>query len=149
MANNEYSIFSSPIEVKNSPSSAKKVIYSDMFNDFVINPVTGDLAKKTNEDAVKQSIRNLILTGRGERPFQPDVGSDIYQMLFENITPDTLNLLETMISETIENFEPRCELVEVSVTSLVDSNDLNARIVFSLINSNNEIELITPLTRAR
>jgi phage baseplate assembly protein W len=111
--------------------------------------VTGDLARKTDEAAVRQSIRNLILTGRGERPFQPDIGSDIYQMLFENITPEVVNLLETMIEDTIKNFEPRCRLLKVEVYSLIDTNDLEARIVFTVINSDTEIELITPLTRAR
>lgn len=142
-------LFRLPIETKNTPLSAKEQTYSDFFNDMVINPITDDLAKKTNEDAVKQSIVNLILTKRGERPFQPFIGSDIYQLLFENITLETTSLLETIITETITNYEPRCNLISVTVSSVIDSNDLNARIVFKVINNDNVTELNTPLTRIR
>jgi hypothetical protein len=103
----EYSKFSSPvyreaIQPKNSTTFDGEK-YSDFFNDIIINPVTGDLAKRTNEEAVRQSIINLILTGRGERPFQPLVGSDIYQLLFETITLETTSLLETNCSESHES----------------------------------------------
>lgn len=147
--NIQSAVFRNPIQTQRTPLSEKGEIYSDFFNDFLLNPISGDLAKTTNEDAIKQSIRNLILTGRGERQFQPIIGSDIYQMLFENVTVETVALLETLITDTIQNFEPRCELLEVKVTSLIDSNDLNARIVFRLINTDNEVEFNTNLTRIR
>ena len=69
--------------------AAAKVIYSDIPNSFVAHPVSGDVTRKRNEDSIVQSIRNLLLTDRGERLFQPDVGSDIRAVLFENISPQT------------------------------------------------------------
>lgn len=137
------------VKPKNSPLRANAEKYSDFFNNMVINPVTGDLAKTTNEDAVRQSIKNLIFTGRGERPFQPNLGSDVFQMLFENITTETIAVLKSMIEDTIVNFEPRAELLRVEVNSLVDTNDLKVRIVFRVINTDTIAEVTTQLTRIR
>ena len=68
-----------------SPLSSK-VLYSDFFTNLDNNPVSEDVAVKTNENAIRQSIRNLLMTNRGERPFQPDLGGNITAMLFENTT---------------------------------------------------------------
>src|SRR6056300_244093 len=108
--------------------TAKKTIYADLFNNMDIHPISDDIALKTNENAIKQSIRNLLLTDRGERPFYPNLGSDIRALLFENFTPQTLIVLKQKIRETIENFEPRCSIVDIVLAASEDMNTVNVTI---------------------
>ena len=80
-------------------NTIKEVVYSDFFTDFSAHVNTGQLNKKTNEDAVKQSVRNLLLTDMYERPFQPTIGCNLRGLLFENFTPDTQLLAKKYIEE--------------------------------------------------
>ena len=132
-----------------TPITKKRVLYSDFGRDLVLNPVSNDVSRKLNEEAVKESIRNLVLTDKGERPFQPEVGCDVRYHLFENITPDTLGDIRNAIRDTIDSFEPRCELVDVDVTGLLDSNQLNVTITFYVINNEEPTTLKLVLNRIR
>ena len=132
-----------------TPITKKRVIYSDFGKDLTLNPVSNDVSRKLNEEAVKESIRNLVLTNRGERPFQPDIGCDINRYLFENITPDITDAIADAITTTIEDYEPRCRLVGVDVTGNSDSNTLNVAITFLLINSEEPTRLDIVLNRIR
>lgn len=100
-----------------------KEVYSDFFDDFIKSPFSDDLALVKNEKAVKQSIKNLILTNFGERLFNPDFGSDINKTLFENNFDDILALLEFRIRQSITNFEPRVYHDEDRLTVRVKSNE--------------------------
>ena len=95
-----------------TPKSKKITIYQDFKKDLEISPLSSDLTLHKDEDAVKESIKNLILTDRGERLMQPDLGGNISAMLFENITPSTLKLIEDNVRTTITLYEPRAELQE-------------------------------------
>ena len=119
----------------------KREVYSDFHKDLTLNPVSGDIARRINEDAIKESIKNLILTDRGERLFQPLVGSDIRKMLFENITPEVVLLIKEMVTDTLETYEPRCSLVGVDVLSSIDGNEISIIIVYNTINSPDPITL--------
>lgn len=132
-----------------TPITAKKELYSDFHRDFTENPITFDLARKTNEEAVKESLANLLLTDRGERPFQPNLGCDIRKMLFENITPSTVELMKEAIQNTINAYEPRVNLVGVDVKANTDSNEVTISIVFHLINSEDDIVFTRTLSRVR
>lgn len=132
-----------------TPRSVKKELYADFHMDLLQNPVSEDLARKLNEESIKESIRNLLLTDRGERLFQPEVGSDIRSMLFESITPDTLIILREMIRDTIISHEPRCNLISVDVVSAIDDNAVLVRVLFNVINSQTPVELTTTLKRIR
>lgn len=132
-----------------TPITKKREIYSDFHKDMLINPVSMDLARLINENAVKDSIRNLIMTDRGERLMQPNIGSDIRKMLFENITPETIILAKDIIEETIAKHEPRCRLIDVIVTSTIDSNALYIEIIFSIVNHEKPIHLNILLSRVR
>ena len=127
----------------------KEEQFSDFLNNFSLHPVTGSLAKTTNEFAVRQSIKNLILTDQGERLFQPNIGSDIRRSLFEPLDRVVLNDIREAISSTIKYNEPRARLLDVLVTGNEDSNELNVTILFSLINSNTPISLDVILRRVR
>lgn len=126
-----------------------RVIFSDFFTSFSRNAITGQLNKKTNEDSVKQSIRNLLLTNKGERLFQPRVGSNLTGMLFENVTTSTVTMIEEAIYETIENFEPRAELISVNVDLEPDYHTINATIYFRIINNEDVTTLNITLERTR
>lgn len=132
-----------------TPITKKQELYSDFFMNLDENPVSFDLARKTNEEAVKQSIKNLLLTDKGERPFQPNLGCNIRQMLFDNITPDTIIVMRELIRDTLEAYEPRATIIGVDVTSAIDDNSVNVVVVFKVINSSEPVTLVTSLTRVR
>ena len=123
--------------------------YSDLFNDFSRHAQTGELNRKTNENAVKQSVRNLLLTNKGERLFQPTVGSNLKALLFENATPFINQMLHDYILETIENHEPRAEIIEVQVSDDIDNNAVNISAIIQVINNNDPVELKLVLERIR
>lgn len=127
----------------------KITIYQDFKKNLEKSPVSNDLTVFKDEDAVKESIKNLILTNRGERLMQPDLGGDIQAMLFENITPAIVTLIEDKIRDTIEIYEPRAELIDVIVSSNIDDNKVNVRIVFYIKNVEQPIALDVFLERTR
>lgn len=133
-----------------TPKSRKKEeYYSDIHKDLSLNPVSSDLAKKIDEESVKESIKNLILTDRGERLFQPNLGCDVRKLLFENYTPQTRLLIETAVRETIETYEPRCILIGIDIESQIDDNRININVIFTLANLSDEITLSIVLERTR
>ena len=112
-----------------------KEYYSDVLVDFAPHPQKHDLARSINDLAVKSSIRNLLLTNKYERLFNPKVGSKIRSILFEPIDAFTEADLKTAITETIENYEPRAKLINVTVTPYVDENAYVINLLFYIINS--------------
>ena len=92
--------------------------FQDFNTSLAVHPVRKDLSLKSDVDAVKQSIKSLILTDKMERPFQPTIGCDIRKSLFENFTPQTIMVAKQRIGETIEQYEPRCNIIAVSYTHL-------------------------------
>jgi phage baseplate assembly protein W len=114
-----------------------------------VHPNKQDLVLHTNEDAVKRSIRNIILTDRGERMFNPLIGSNIRSLLFENFSPQTASLLRDFIKSAIENFEPRATVIDVYVQALPDESAYAATIVFSVINKTEPVTLELLLNRVR
>ena len=101
-----------------------QTVHSDIRSDLLQHPGTEDLLLQSNEAAIISSIKNLLLTDRMERPFQPRIGSSIRAMLFENFTPRTESRIKLAVEETIENFEPRCNLIDVIVEGDPDNNCL-------------------------
>lgn len=108
--------------------------YSDFLKDFDKNPVTGYLARVTNEESVKQSIHNIIFTQRGERFYNPNFGSTIQASLFGQMDVTTLIAIKTSISESINNFEPRAILYDVIVTPYENENSVFVKIIFGIKN---------------
>ena len=114
-------------------------VYSDI--DLFFGPKIGskDVNKVTNFTAVKRSVRNLILTNFYEKPFHPEIGSGVRDILFEPMTPITAYVLTMKIEEVIENFEPRARLVGVRATPNLDNNAYNVSIEFYVINAPTEL----------
>jgi phage baseplate assembly protein W len=132
-----------------TPNKIARTVAADFHKDMTTVPGKEDLARKINEAAVKESIRNIVLTNRGERPFQPEFGCDVRKMLFENATMQTFDLVKTVIQDAIDIYEPRCELMGVDVTGDVDSNAINIAIVFRLINTDTPTKFNIILNRVR
>lgn len=131
-------------------TGAQPEYFSDITINFDKNPVTNNLARITNEEAVKQSIRNLIMTGNGERFYRPDIGSKIATLLFDPIDDVTTNLLKSTIEHTIRSHEPRARLNSVTVRPSEDENVYEIGIDFSIVNiSNRNIFMGLSLSRVR
>jgi hypothetical protein len=109
--------------------------YSDLDLDFQINPITGDINKKTGTDAVKRSIRNLIFTNYYERPFKSSIGSDVPRLLFDNVDVMTASFIEDAIIRLINKFEPRARLNKVKVTADYDNNGFGVEVQYTVVNT--------------
>jgi phage baseplate assembly protein W len=110
----------------------KDIIFSDFKTNLSTHPVTGDLAMATNEAAVNQSIRNLILSNYGERPFEYEIASGVPDTLFELISPQTTSDLRYAIKECLDNFEPRIEVLYVGVQPYEEFNEYRVSIQYRL-----------------
>lgn len=108
--------------------------YSDLDLTFTRHPIKNDLVISVDDQAVIRSLRNLILTNHYERPFHPEIGSGVRQMLFENITPMTASYLKKEIDNVIRNFEPRVSVKNIQVTVNPDYNAYNVSITFFINN---------------
>lgn len=134
---------------KTTPQTAKPVVYSDFYSNFDLELVKKDLLSYKNEDSVKRSIRNILLTDKGERFFNPTFGSDIRKMLFENFSPSTEQVVADLIKTAIGNHEPRANVIDVNVSGNPDQNSMYINIVFSVINKAEPVTLELILNRIR
>jgi phage baseplate assembly protein W len=136
-------------KTKTTPQTAKPLVYSDFYSNFDLEVVKKDLLSYKNEDSVKRSIRNILLTDRGERFFNPTFGSDIRKMLFENFSPSTEQVVADLIKTAIGNHEPRANVIDVNVSGNPDQNSMYINIVFSVINKAEPVTLELILNRIR
>tara|TARA_Y100000004_G_C8835060_1_gene377909 strand:- start:136 stop:561 length:426 start_codon:yes stop_codon:yes gene_type:complete len=130
-------------------STRSNKTYSDLNLNFTKNPATNDVARLTDIEAVKRAVRNLILTNRFERPFHPEIGSSIRDLLFELITPLNAVLLQDRIEEVIENFEPRASVQQVIVQDEIDQNRYRVTISFYVNNMPEPVTITEFLQRLR
>ena len=115
----------------------KEYVDLDLF--FGKKSSNSDIQDLTNVKAVKRSIRNLILTNHFEKPFHPEIGSGVRDMLFENMTPVTSHILARKIEDVILNFEPRARLVGVRAEPILDRNTYEVTIEFYVVNQPTEL----------
>ena len=139
--------YSDAQRTNNSSRSVKT--YSDLNLNFTRNPATGDVARLTDVEAVKRSVRNLVLTNQFERPFHPEIGSSVRALLFENVTPLNAILLEDRIREVIINFEERALISSVRVIDDADRNGYRVIINFQVLNSVENVSITEFLQRLR
>lgn len=114
---------------KNTP----KRIYKDIDMSFKPNVLTKDVGKKFDVNAVKQSLKNVLMTQKGEKPFNPNYGSGIYDLLFEPMDYLVSSVMQKEIETTIENYEPRVELIDVECEPNFDLEQYEIRIEFYVI----------------
>lgn len=139
----------------------KNEFFSDFLNSFAVSPIGNQLARVSNEKAVSQSIRNLVLTNFGERLFQPALGSNVTASLFENNTSISTFSLEKYIEDLIANYEPRANLLKVEISNIYENggminnnrnlneNYISVNIVYNLINNPDPVVLNIFLKRVR
>ena len=123
--------------------------FRDLDLNFNIHPVKKDINTHKNEFAVINSIKNLVLTNHYERPFQPELGSNIRRLLFENVDSVTAAVIENEITEVIGNFEPRAQVSKVTAVPSPDENRYNIELEFFIINSPNPVTINFFLERIR
>lgn len=107
--------------------------FKDIAINFAQNPFTDDISSVANDNAIKQSVKNLILTSPGEKPFQPLVGSRVTSLLFEPLDPFTADAIKEEIINTINQYEPRVRLTQVDVTPIYEGNKLNVSIEYQVV----------------
>ena len=124
-------------------------IYKDLNLDFQKNTATKDVQKITDIEAVKRSVRNLINLNHYEKPFHPEIGSNLRAMLFENMTPQMNVTISRHIEMLISNYEPRARLVTVRTLPQFDRNAYAVTINFQVVNSPTPVVVETLLERLR
>ena len=123
--------------------------FKDIDLDFGRNAVTNDVNKLTDVEAVKRSVRNLVLTNHYERPFHPELGCGIRGLLFENLTPMVAIQLERKVQEVLENFEPRAQINNILARPDLDRNAYELVINFYVIGTTEPVTVSTFLERLR
>lgn len=124
-------------------------LFSDIDLSFEKHPSTKDIFAKYDDNAIKNAVKNLVLTKHFERPFHSEIGSNVYAMLFEPSSPATTAIIRQNIIDVINNFEPRVELTQIDVESSLDSNEIFVRIIFKIRNTQRPITLEFTLDRTR
>jgi len=131
------------------PLSTANRVWTDLDLDFTKHPITDDISKKRGVEAIKRSVRNLLLTNKYERPFNPDLGSGIMGLLFELVSPTTANVLELAIREVLENYEPRIIIDNIRIQGDIDRNGYHITLEFTPINTLQPVTIELFLERLR
>lgn len=134
---------------KLTANDRKSQIYSDFLADLNTHPVSGDIVRFVNENAVIRSIKNLMQTNKGERLYQPKLGGDISKLLFEPMGDSMTSTISQVVRQTIEKHEPRARVLDVIVVADYDNNAYNVTVKFLLINNQNPISFNVTLSRVR
>ena len=124
-------------------------IYKDLNLDFQQNTATKDIQKIEDVESVKRSVRNLVSLNYYEKPFHPEIGSNIRGLLFENITPQISHYIGKQLELLIRNYEPRCRLVNVENMPDLDKNGYSVSVSFYVVNVSNPVVVETFLERLR
>lgn len=123
--------------------------FSDLDLDFIPHPVSGDIIPLKDIDAVKRSVRNLLFTAYYERPFSPNLGANLKQLLFEPINPMTRTSIELLVRDVIRLYEKRVSIIDLSVTVSPDENGYDVTLVFGVDNLSDFITVDLFLERLR
>jgi phage baseplate assembly protein W len=123
--------------------------FKDLDMNFTIHPIRKDVNKLVAERAVINSIKNIVLTAHYEKPFNPDFGSNIRRLLFENLDTLTASAIEREIAETIKNYEPRVNLLETIARADFDNNGFKVDLKFMIVNQTQPLSISFFLERIR
>lgn len=123
--------------------------FTDLNLLFTSHPVTADVTKKIDEEAVKASVRNLVSTRHFDRPFHPEIGCQIYSLLFENYSPIVRRVMQKTIANVIHLYEPRVEVLDIIIKDRPDINDVTIDIIFKILNSDIPLTVRTSVSRVR
>lgn len=123
--------------------------FTDLDLTFSANPNTHDIYRLYDENAIKRSVRNLLLTNNYERKFHSEIGCQIRALLFEPASPLLNTLLKRVIINTLSEFEPRVKVTDIRINSEVDNNAVYVTLEFGIVNTNKQITMDIVLERSR
>jgi phage baseplate assembly protein W len=123
--------------------------YKDLDISFRKNPANNDIFILEDIEAVKRSVKLLVMTNFNERLFHPEIGSGVYSSLFDNFGPETRIMIEKSIKDVIKNYEPRARVIKVDVKEDIRNHHLNITIFFYVINVEDPISIKINLERVR
>ena len=123
--------------------------YQDLDFDFTANPITGDVAKVKNVTSVKRGIHNILMTENNERLFQPEVGSGLKNLLFEQMSDLTAQLLESEVRSAIDAWENRAQIISIEVFPEEEYNRYRVAVIFRIVNDPKEQQTEVLLSRER
>ena len=115
------------------PAQRVSKSFKDVSMSFKFNPLSGDLIALKNENAIARAVRNIVLTTPGEKLFDPDFGSSVSEILFENVDDITAVSIEDEIKSSLKNYEPRVELINVNVNPNFDANQFDVIISYRIV----------------
>ena len=115
------------------PAQRVSKSFKDISMSFKFNPLSGDLITLKNENAIARAVRNIVSTTPGEKLFDPDFGSSVSEILFENVDDITAISIEDEIKNCLANYEPRVELIDVFVDPNFDENQFDVTITYRII----------------
>ena len=115
------------------PAQRVSKSFKDVSMSFKFSPLSGDLIALKNENAIARAVRNIVLTTPGEKFFDPDFGSSVSEILFENVDDITAVSIEDEIKSSLKNYEPRVELINVTVDPNFDANQFDVRITYRIV----------------
>ena len=115
------------------PAQRVSKSFKDLSMSFKYNPLSGDLITLKNENAIARAVRNIVLTSPGEKLFNPEFGSSISEILFENVDDITAISIQDEISSSLKNYEPRVELIDVNVDPNFDQNQFDVIISYRIV----------------
>jgi phage baseplate assembly protein W len=123
--------------------------FLDLDINFDRNPITGDVAVRKDEEAVKRALRNLVLYSTNDKPFHPEISCGITDLLFDNPDPLTINSIKNKLKYIIEKYEPRVKTADVAIAHVVDTGTLRVNINFTITNVNKVFTTTVNLERLR
>ena len=115
------------------PAQRVSKSFKDVSMSFKFNPLSGDLITLKNENAIARAVRNIVLTTPGEKFFDPDFGSSVSEILFENVDDITAISIQDEIKNCLANYEPRVELIDVNVEPNFDENQFDVTISYRIV----------------
>jgi hypothetical protein len=124
-------------------------LYSDFLVNFNAHPDNSQLIKNVNEDAIIRSLKNLLFTNKYERLFQPTIGSNLKNLLFEPVSPQTESNIKEEIKRLIENYEPRVNIVDLVVSAYPDRNAYIVSLTFYMTTIQDTLTINIPLIRVK
>lgn len=128
--------------------TSRNRLYKDIDLTFAKKP-SGEIFKKNDAAAVKQAVKNLLLTNRYEKPFQPEFGGNLNNLLFELVDNNTVYEIDGAIREAIKRYEPRARVRQVATNLQPDANSISVTVTFQIVNTEEVVTLDTTITRLR
>lgn len=129
-------------------TSTRAKIYKDIDLSFIAKP-SGEIYKKQDAAAVKQAVKNVLMTNFAERPFNPNFGANLRSLLFDLADPDAEYDIERRVLSAIETYEPRAKVLNVRAIAQPDNNNVTVTVTFRVISTSEEITFTTTLARLR